>query len=54
MEARIALRRIVARALMDPDFDATGIADVESLRKVLAAEMARLAAESQQQNAPIV
>jgi len=46
MDARTALRRVVARALMEPDFDPEGITGVEVLRQGLAGEMAELAAES--------
>jgi hypothetical protein len=38
---------------MNPSFDASGIPEAESLRRGLATEMAQLAAESQQQSAPV-
>ena len=46
MDARTALRRVVARALSDPSFDPEGVANIEVLRQGLAGEMAELAAES--------
>ena len=52
MDARTALRRVVARALMDPNFDPEGIADIEGLRRELATEMAQLAAESDRVRSP--
>lgn len=35
MDAKTALRRAAARAITQPDFDPTGIPDIESLRKEL-------------------
>jgi hypothetical protein len=35
MDAATALRRAVARAITRPDFDPTGIEDIEGLRKEL-------------------
>ena len=33
MDAKTALRRAVARAITQPDFDPTGIPDIEALRE---------------------
>ena len=50
MDARTALRQIVARALTDPSFDASGIEGADILRRELSAEIAQLAAEDRRES----
>lgn len=50
MDARTALRQIVARALQDPTFDASGIDGADILRRELSAEIAQLAADARSES----
>jgi len=50
VDARTALRQIVARALTDPSFDASGIEGADILRRELSAEIAQLAAEDRRES----
>lgn len=47
MTPREALRRIAARALANPNFDTSGITDVDRLREVLQQEFPEIFAEQQ-------